>query len=98
MAAEQFVKDAIAHDQIVIFSKLSCGYCSMTKEIFTKLKATFKAIELDEREDMDAIQDALQEITGARSVPRVFINGKFIGGGSDVKKLNSNGELAKLIN
>lgn len=33
MAATQFVKDAIAHDQIVIFSKSSCGFCQMAKEV-----------------------------------------------------------------
>lgn len=30
-------------------------------------------------------------------VPRVFINGNFVGGGSDVKKMNETGELKKLL-
>lgn len=33
MAATQFVKEAIAHDPIVIFSKSDCGYCQMAKEV-----------------------------------------------------------------
>jgi len=33
MAATQFVKDAIAHDSVVIFSKSDCGYCQMAKEV-----------------------------------------------------------------
>lgn len=33
MAATQFVKDAIVHDPIVIFSKSDCGYCQMAKEV-----------------------------------------------------------------
>lgn len=33
MAATQFVKDAVAHDPIVIFSKSDCGYCQMAKEV-----------------------------------------------------------------
>lgn len=33
MEATQFVKDAIAHDSIVIFSKSDCGYCQMAKEV-----------------------------------------------------------------
>lgn len=37
-------------------------------QIFDKMKATYKFIELDNREDMDDIQDALEGITGARSV------------------------------
>lgn len=34
MAATQFVKDAIAHDSVVIFSKSDCGYCQMAKEVY----------------------------------------------------------------
>lgn len=30
-------------------------------------------------------------------VPRVFVKGKFIGGGTDVKKLNETGELKELL-
>lgn len=30
-------------------------------------------------------------------MPRVFINGKFVGGGEDVEKLMSSGKLIKLI-
>lgn len=33
MAAKQFVKDAIAHDHIVLFTKSDCGYCDMVKEV-----------------------------------------------------------------
>jgi len=38
MAATQFVKDAITHDAIVIFSKSDCGYCQMAKEVNIHLK------------------------------------------------------------
>jgi glutaredoxin 3 len=54
-------------------------------------------IELEDRPDCNEIQDALGDMTGARSVPRVFVDGKFIGGGTDVKKLYETGELAKML-
>jgi hypothetical protein len=40
------------------------------------------------------IQDALYEVTGARSVPRVFVGGEFIGGGDDTAAKAASGELA----
>ena len=46
---------------------------------------------------MDAIQDEMGKVTGARSVPRVFIGGKFIGGGDDVARLAKSGELQALV-
>ena len=36
-------------------------------------------------------------MTGARSVPRVFIGGKSKGGGTDIKKLQDEGKLTPLL-
>ena len=47
--------------------------------------------------DCDAIQNYLQTLTGERSVPRVFVAGKFIGGGSDVRALQDQGKLVPLL-
>lgn len=59
------------------------------------MNKTYKAIELDQRDDGDEIQAILGEMTGAKTVPRVFVNGECLGGGTDVKKMFENGELAK---
>ena len=53
--------------------------------------------QLDQRDDGGDIQDALAELTGGRSVPRVFVEESFIGGGDDTERLANNGELAKLV-
>ncbi|XP_053687724.1 uncharacterized protein LOC128737174 [Sabethes cyaneus] len=93
----EFVKSAIAKDKVVIFSKSYCPYCTMAKEPFKKLNQAFACYELDHRNDGDEIQSVLGEMTGARSVPRVFISGNFIGGGTDIKKMYSDGRLEKLL-
>ncbi|CAH1405647.1 unnamed protein product [Nezara viridula] len=93
----KFVKEAINKDSVVIFSKTYCPYCKMAKEVFEKLQHAFTAIELDKRDDGDTIQDVLGEITGARTVPRVFVNGEFVGGGSDVKALYEAGKLERML-
>ncbi|PSN58141.1 hypothetical protein C0J52_01004 [Blattella germanica] len=95
--AAQFVKELINSDSIVIFSKSYCPYCKMAKEVFDNLKQKYTTIELDNRDDADAIQSVLGEMTGARTVPRVFVKGECLGGGSDVKQLYDSGKLmAKL--
>lgn len=53
--------------------------------------------QLDGRTDADVMQDALLEITGGRSVPRVFINGRFLGGGDDTAAAAANGTLQQLL-
>ena len=56
-------------------------------------------IELDQRPDLSVndIQDYLQSITGGRSVPRVFIDGEFIGGGDDTDALQRSGKLEVML-
>ncbi|GAB0098445.1 Glutaredoxin [Sergentomyia squamirostris] len=93
----QFVEDTIASDKVVIFSKTSCPYCTMAKEQFKKLNQKFTVIDLETRDDAGEIQDVLGEMTGARTVPRVFVNGNFIGGGTDVQKMYKDGSLKKLL-
>lgn len=44
-------------------------------------------------ENGSAMQDALEELTGQRTVPNVFIGNKHIGGNSDVQALLKSGEL-----
>lgn len=61
----------------------------------TQVKA--EVIELDGRADADEIQSVLGELTGARTVPRVFIGGKCIGGGSDTQQLDKEGTLEKML-
>ncbi|KAH8406281.1 hypothetical protein KR215_010178 [Drosophila sulfurigaster] len=91
----QFVRDAIANNKVTIFSKTYCPYCTMAKEPFRKLNVNALIIELDNRKDGNEIQSVLGEMTGARTVPRVFIDGKFIGGGTDIKRMYELGTLQK---
>ena len=55
------------------------------------------SMQLDERQDGEAIQDYLNQLTGGRSVPRVFVGGNFIGGGDDTVSKQQSGELKKIL-
>ncbi|XP_076465079.1 uncharacterized protein LOC143296934 [Babylonia areolata] len=99
-----FVDSKIAGKKIMIFSKSTCPSCMKAKAVFQKyikdgtIKVDdYEATEIDERSDCAAIQDYLRGKTGARTVPRVFVNEKFIGGGDDVVSLDRSGKLAPLL-
>ncbi len=57
----------------------------------------YKVLELDEIEQGDEYQKVLKELTGARTVPRVFIGGQCIGGGDDTEQLQKKGELIEKL-
>lgn len=80
---------------IAVFSKSYCPYCKATKSLLSSLDAKFYAIELDQESDGDEIQDALQKISGQRTVPNVYIGQKHIGGNSDLQAKKS--ELPQLL-
>merc|ERR1711963_348511 len=46
---------------------------------------------------LSKIQDFMAKSTGARSVPRIFIGGQFVGGCDELMKLKSSGKLGQLI-
>ena len=81
-----------------MFSKSYCPYCKKAKRVLSQFPIkSYHVIELDERQDGDALQDVLGQMTGARSVPRVFIGGKCIGGGDDTERLQKDGKLKELL-
>ncbi|XP_034438946.1 glutaredoxin 2 isoform X1 [Hippoglossus hippoglossus] len=93
----QYVQEVVTQNCVVIFSKSTCPYCKMAKNVFNEIGANYKVVELDEHNDGRRLQEALAQVTGARTVPRVFINGNCIGGGSDTKQLHQQGRLVPLI-
>ncbi|KAH9964256.1 thioredoxin-like protein [Russula dissimulans] len=77
------LQNAIAVNTVVVFSKTYCPYSKAAKELLAEEYADLKPttiFELDKRDDGDKIQDYLEEKTGQRSVPNIFINRKHIGG------------------
>ncbi len=48
-------------------------------------------------EDGSAIQGALAEMTGQRTVPSVWIKGKHVGGCDDTVSLFRSGQLAQML-
>ena len=44
---EQFCKNLINNNKVMIFSKETCPFCTKIKELFTSLNQKFTAIELD---------------------------------------------------
>lgn len=93
-----FVKDLVKDNCILVFSKSRCPYCAKVRQIFKENKVQcITWMELDQRNDGDKIQEVLKDMTGAGTVPRVFVNGECIGGASDTEKLHKENKLMEKI-
>ncbi|XP_062991090.1 glutaredoxin 2 isoform X1 [Elgaria multicarinata webbii] len=91
------IKETISDHCVVIFSKTTCSYCNMAKKLFQDMNVNYTAIELDMYENGSQFQDILHEMTGGRTVPRIFINGNFVGGATDTQRLHREGKLLPLV-
>lgn len=76
--AKALVDSAISSNVVMVFSKTYCPYCVMAKNSLDGElgPGKYTVMELENRKDMNSIQDYLNQITGERSVPRVFIAGR----------------------
>lgn len=97
-ASAKLIKSFIGSNKVAVFSKSYCPYCKLAKDVLTRAGATEKAvIELDERDDGNHIQNELSLLTGESTVPQVFINKEFVGGGTEVERLHNSGKLHELL-
>ncbi len=90
------VQKLINSHKVFVASKTYCPYCSATKKMLNGLDDDIFILELNTIDDGAEIQDALYDITGQRTVPNIFINGKHIGGNSDLQSLGKSGISSKL--
>ncbi len=80
--------------KVVMYSKVPCPYCVHAKRLLNEKGVAFEEIDLtDKPEEMQRIKDE----TGWRTVPIIMIDGKLIGGYTDMKALDDEGELDKLL-
>jgi len=101
VTVKELVDSTIAENKVAIFSKSYCPYCAKAKRLLSDYpgvdKSEVKIIELDVHEQGGEIQAYLQEKTGQRTVPNVFIKQQHIGGSDDLASFEKKGELKKLI-
>ncbi|NXW51336.1 GLRX2 protein, partial [Nyctiprogne leucopyga] len=96
-AAVNQIQEIISDNCVVIFSKTTCVYCKMAKKLFEGMNVNYTAVELDMNTNGSQFQDILEQMTGGRTVPRVFVNGTFVGGATDTQRLHEEGKLLPLI-
>lgn len=81
--------------QVVIYTTSWCPYCRAAKSLFARKKVDFTEIDVTEEPNLRV---DMERLSGRRTVPQIFINGKPIGGYDDALSLESSGELDKLLN
>jgi glutaredoxin 3 len=79
--------------QITMYTTRWCGYCVRAKALLSSKGLSYEEIDLGE--DLD--RERLAELTGGSTVPQILIDGKPIGGYSELWALDRDGRLDELL-
>jgi glutaredoxin 3 len=79
---------------ITMYTTDHCSFCTSAKALLASKKVTPIEIRVD---DDDEERAKMEKLSGRRTVPQIFINGRSIGGFEDLKRLSESGELDKLL-
>lgn len=80
--------------QVIIYTKDPCPYCVRAINFLNGKGVPFEEIDLTGKDD--EIQRIKRE-TGWATVPIILIDGKLIGGYTDLKNLDEDGKLDSLL-
>ncbi|CAD6197507.1 unnamed protein product [Caenorhabditis auriculariae] len=89
------IRQEIAQHPVVLYTKDNCGYCVQAKNDLYEAGIKYTEKNLDTiaavQEDKTVVKEYLQsliDLTRQKTVPQIFVCGKFIGGYSELKALN----------
>ncbi|EPY35685.1 glutaredoxin 3 [Strigomonas culicis] len=91
------VAELVAKSKVVVFSWIHCPFCVRAKDILKPLVKDLQVYEVDTMPNGEDLREQIFKQYEHDTVPAIFINGKFIGGCSDLQALQKSGELSKLL-
>jgi glutaredoxin 3 len=80
--------------EILVYTTRWCGYCVRAKALLRSRGIEFDEVGLD---DDPAFRQKLHDLTGAWTVPQIVIDGKPIGGYTELWRLDREGRLAERV-
>jgi glutaredoxin 3 len=76
--------------RVRVYSTRWCGYCVRAKALLESRGIEYEEISLD---DDPAFRQKLFDLTGGRTVPQILIDGRPIGGYTELWRLDRDGRL-----
>lgn len=81
-------------NKIVIYSSAHCPYCTMAKQLLDRKGVSYDEIRVDLHPEK---REEMMQKSQRRTVPQIFINGKAMGGYTDLVEIDRSGQLDTLL-
>lgn len=82
-------------EDIVIYTKKGCPYCSRAKDLLDSKEVGYREIEVGN--DTEKRAALAKKANGSKTVPQIFIGEKHIGGCDDLFSLENDRKLDALL-
>ena len=82
--------------RVTVYSTASCPVCVKAKSMLSKWNIEFVETRIDT--DNAALKEFGEVTQGAKTVPQILIDGRLIGGFSELTELHMDGDLDELMN
>src|SRR3954468_21148187 len=91
--------ELIKKNRVLLFMKGNkhfpqCGFSAQVIQILKEVGATFETVNVLQD---PAVRDGIKEYSSWPTIPQLYVEGEFIGGGDIVKELYASGELQKKL-
>lgn len=80
--------------RIEIYTSGWCGYCRMATALLRSLGCVYAEYDVDQERER---RREMVERTGGRTVPQVLVDGRALGGFTDIARLHAAGLLLPLL-
>jgi glutaredoxin 3 len=89
------VPDHVRTADVTVFTQRFCGCCSDAKRLLRKKGVAFREVPSKESGGRAGLRSRFGP--GAGTFPQIVINGRHVGGASDLAALEASGELDRLL-
>ena len=75
------------NNKVVVFIKNDCTYCTQVTDLLDQEGIDAYVVNMETSSDREGVKKVLDEKSGNSMVPKIFIDGKYIGMLSQLKQL-----------
>ena len=80
--------------QVTVYTTGFCGYCSQVMALLARHGIAFTEVNV---EDHPGLPGQLLAKSGRRTLPQVYVGGRYVGGAAELAALDRSGELLGII-
>jgi len=91
-----------AENPVVLFALEWCEFCWSVRKMFAEYEIPYRAVDLDsvayqENNKGGEIRKAIEQHTGLKTIPQIYVGAKHVGGASETFDAVRNGSMQKML-